>query len=223
VSAASLTDEREGNQVHSLTRPGSLPFHLQDKQVRQHMFTELHTQLTHWLTQTHDTVLARDLQPLLVTGRDVDLLGALALLDLHELLTPTERAAFNQSMAKGELPSLPKKAPELWLETHPEARDVAMALTRDYLTALLDDLEVLEPGNLPFRWPAMCERREQAAALSRLLGEPFKELLEQIDAQGARWAKQAHSILFEGSEMLQRAGFALPGVWWVQNLLIYNT
>ena len=106
------------------------------------MFTELHTQLTHWLTQTHDTVLARDLQPLLVTGRDVDLLGALALLDLHELLTPTERAAFNQSMAKGELPSLPKKAPELWLETHPEARDVAMALTRDYLTALLDDLEV---------------------------------------------------------------------------------
>ena len=48
-------------------------------------------------------------------------------------------------------------------------------------------------------------------------------LLEQIDAQGARWAKQAHSILFEGSEMLQRAGFALPGAWWVQNLLIYNT
>jgi len=187
------------------------------------MFTELHTKLTHWLTQTHDTVFARDLQPLLVTGRDVDLLGALSLLDLHELLTPTERAAFNQSMAKGELPSLPKKAPELWLETHPEARDIAMALTRDYLTALLDDLEVFEPGNLPFRWSAMCERREQAAALSRLLGEPFDDLLEQIDAQGARWEKQAHSILFEGSEMLQRAGFALPGVWWVQNLLIYNT
>lgn len=94
-----------------------------------------------------------------MTDEAGDLLGALSLLDLHEPLTPTERIAFNQSMAKGELPSLPKKSPEFWLETHPEARDAATALTQEYLTALFDDLEVLTPGTLPFHWPATISAR----------------------------------------------------------------
>ena len=187
------------------------------------MFDELRTQLATWLQQSHDTTLVQDLRPLLTTGRDVDVLGAAALLDLHESLTPKERAAFNRSVAKGKLPSLPKKAPTLWLETHPEVIEQGVALTRDFLLALYDDFGELEQGLIPCCWPDLCERREQASALMRLLDASFPGILLDIDWQGDEWVERAEGILFEGSEMLQRSGASIVEVWWVQNLLIYNT
>lgn len=187
---------------------------------------DLHTFATELIDTTHDRELATSLKPLLLTQQEIDTWSALALLDLHERATPTQRKALIASIRKGNLPPLQKKAPRLFVDAlTPPEHTKATALAAGFIEHLhgeLDRHSALSPP-LPIPWPMLCDMRERAFALVRLF-DMEHDRLEEIDAVAEALRRSRGPIpLFEGSEYLKRAGTIQFLDWWPSAIALYRT